>query len=454
MSSDPLIKVRGLGKRYDMFAKPVDRLVQLIADPVRRGLRMAPMQHSKEVWALRNVSFDVPRGEALGVMGRNGSGKSTMLQMLCGTLTPTEGEVDVRGRIAALLELGAGFNPEFTGRENVFLNGRLLGLEQSQIEARFDDICAFADIGQYVDEPTKTYSSGMFVRLAFAVATSVDADVLVVDEALAVGDARFQARCMKRIRAIQDDGASVLFVSHDVAAVRTLCQRALWLDRGVMKELGPVLQVSSRYMEAIFADDPDALHVPVGAAADGEVGVAPLVDGDAGMLDMPVEAAVIPALAAASREKPLAHWGQQIGLIHAVTLKNAADRETELMEWGQQCRIGLVVTLPEDYSPDTFCVAFSIKDLRGHDIVVSSTADTDVALPAHWHPGKVVEIEFSFENGLVEGKYFLVAAAEKRVGPVVEYYEYIEGVRYFSVASSIRHFGIYQPKIEHQFKES
>ncbi|WP_049416894.1 ABC transporter ATP-binding protein [Stenotrophomonas maltophilia] len=441
MSSDSLIEVRGLGKRYDMFAKPVDRLVQLMTEPLRRGLGMSPVQHSKEVWALRNVTFDVPRGEALGVMGRNGSGKSTMLQMLCGTITPTEGEVQVRGRIAALLELGAGFNPEFTGRENVFLNGRLLGLDSATIEARFDDICAFADIGAYIDEPTKTYSSGMFVRLAFAVATSVDADILVVDEALAVGDARFQARCMKRIRAIQDEGASVLFVSHDVAAVRTLCQRALWLERGAMKELGPVLQVSSRYMESIFADDPDALHPSGGVGEPSSEN------------EIEVPALETPVVEAATREKPLAHWGQQVGLIREVRIGSVEGTDCELLEWGQTCRIGIRLTLPLDYSPDTFRVAFSIKDLRGHDIVVSSTADTASPAPTTWSAGAEVEIEFVFENGLVEGKYFLVAAAERRIGPVVEYYEYIEGVRYFSVMSSVRHFGIYQPKIEHLFKE-
>ncbi|KRG69376.1 hypothetical protein ABB27_05815 [Stenotrophomonas terrae] len=444
MSSESLIRVDNLGKRYDMFAKPADRLLQLVAEPIRSGLGLAPKVHSKEIWALRNVSFEVSRGEALGVMGRNGSGKSTMLQMLCGTLRPTEGEVHVAGRISALLELGAGFNPEFTGRENVFLNGRLLGLEQAVIEERFDDICAFADIGPYIDEATKTYSSGMFVRLAFAVATSVDADVLIVDEALAVGDARFQARCMKRIRRIQDDGASVLFVSHDVAAVRTLCQRALWLERGTLKDLGPVLRVSSRYMESIFADDPDA--APAEELPQPGVEVAGEESLELPAEDVPV---VVPA------GKPLAHWGSHVGLIRSVTLESvgADTGAVDVLQWGKRCRVSMAVRLPEDYSAQTFCIAFSIKDLRGHDIVVSSTADADADLPAGWRAGDVVQLDFEFENGLVEGKYFLVAAVERRMGAVVEYYEYIEGVRFFSVASERRYFGIYQPKITHEFKE-
>ncbi len=208
-----------------------------------------------------------------------------------------------------------------------------------------------------------------------------------------------------------------------------------------MKELGPVLRVSSRYMESIFADDPDALH------PSGGLGESASED----QIEETVSEA--PVVDAATREKPLAHWGQHVGLIQEVRIGSVQGADCELLEWGQPCRIGIRLILPPDYSPDTFRVAFSIKDLRGHDIVVSSTADTDARAPAAWSAGAEVEIEFLFENGLVEGKYFLVAAAEKRIGPVVEYYEYIEGVRYFSVMSPIRHFGIYQPKIEHLFKE-
>lgn len=437
MSCDDVIVVEGLGKRFDVYATPSSRLRSLLANPLRRRLGMPPVE-SRHVWALRDVDFSVQRGQALGVMGRNGSGKSTLLQMLCGTLTPSEGSLRVNGRIAALLELGAGFNPEFTGRENVYLNGMLLGLDKAEIQSRFDDIAAFADIGHYIDEPTKTYSSGMFVRLAFAVATSVDADVLIVDEALAVGDARFQARCMKRIRSIQDDGASVLFVSHDVGAVRSLCQQALWLENGRMRGLGPVLGISSSYMESIFADDPDG--PPPGVVIDQEEVLED--EGDIGMVD-----------ALLLDPGAVAHWGEQKGLVIGASIGPDGAHQ-DVLHWGEICDVRVAFRLPEGFDRSTFGVAFSIKDLRGTDIVVSSTLDRpDELLPAHAESGDLMECRFQFANGLVEGKYLLVVALERRVGASVEYYEYIEGARFFSSMADKKYMGVYQPPLVHHYME-
>lgn len=440
MSCDDVIVVEGLGKCFDVYSTPSSRLRSLLANPLRRRLGMTPVQ-ARHVWAVRDVSFSVQRGQALGVMGRNGSGKSTLLQILCGTLTPSEGDLRVNGRIAALLELGAGFNPEFTGRENVFLNGMLLGLNKTEVEARFDDIAAFADIGHYIDEPTKTYSSGMFVRLAFAVATSVDADILVVDEALAVGDARFQARCMKRIRNIQDDGASVLFVSHDVGAVRSLCQQALWLENGRMRGLGPVLGISSSYMESIFADDPDG--PPPGAVVDTDPSTSQLdCRGDIDVVDaLSLDAGVV------------AHWGEQKGLVIGAAIGIEGSHQ-DVLHWGELCDVRIAFRLPEGLDRNTFGVAFSIKDLRGTDIVVSSTFDRpDELLPAHARSGDLIECRFQFSNGLVEGKYLLVVALERRVGASVEYYEYIEGARFFSSMADQKYMGVYQPPLVHRYME-
>ena len=187
-----MIRVENLSKCYQIYDKPQHRLWQ--------GLFRGRKQFFREFWALKDVSFEVRRGETVGIIGRNGSGKSTLLQMICGTLTPTSGTIDVRGRVGALLELGAGFNPEFTGRENVYMNGSILGLTREEIDARYEDIVAFADIGQFIDQPLKTYSSGMYVRLAFAVIANIEADVLVIDEALAVGDAFFVQKCMRFLR--------------------------------------------------------------------------------------------------------------------------------------------------------------------------------------------------------------------------------------------------------------
>ena len=238
--ADVLIAVQGLSKRYEIYDRPRDRLLQMLA----RGRR----QYFREFWALRDVSFQVRRGETVGIVGRNGSGKSTLLQLVCGTLNPTAGQIEVRGRIAALLELGAGFNPEFTGRENVFLSAKLLGLTQAEVEARFDAIAAFADIGEFINQPVKTYSSGMYVRLAFAVIAHVDADILVIDEALAVGDAVFTQRCMRFIRAYQQRG-TLLFVSHDTAAVQNLCESAIWLSGGQLRMQGRSKAVSEAYLQ-------------------------------------------------------------------------------------------------------------------------------------------------------------------------------------------------------------
>ena len=202
MSSEIAIKVENLSKCYHIYDQPRDRLKQMILPRLQRAAGAASKQYFREFWALKDVSFEVKKGETVGIIGRNGSGKSTLLQMICGTLNPTSGSVQTHGRIAALLELGAGFNPEFTGRENVYLNAAVLGLGYEEIEARFDQIAAFADIGDFIEQPVKTYSSGMMVRLAFAVAIHADPEILIVDEALSVGDAYFQAKCAHRIRSI------------------------------------------------------------------------------------------------------------------------------------------------------------------------------------------------------------------------------------------------------------
>lgn len=225
LADDMVIQVKSVGKLYRIYDKPQDRLKDMIF--WRFGRR-----YGHDFWALRNIDFSVRRGEMVGVIGRNGSGKSTLLQIVSGTLSPTEGEVMTRGRVAALLELGSGFNPEFTGRENVFLNGSILGLSREEMDARFDEIAAFADIGEFIDQPVKTYSSGMFVRLAFAVQTSVDPDILIVDEALAVGDVFFRQKCFQHIENLRKRGVAILFVSHAMMDVEQLCDRAILLEKG------------------------------------------------------------------------------------------------------------------------------------------------------------------------------------------------------------------------------
>jgi lipopolysaccharide transport system ATP-binding protein len=228
-SSEVVALARGLGKRYDIHDSPHQRLLQYLWPPARRL--------GREFWALRGVNIEIRRGETIGIIGRNGSGKSTLLQLLCGTIPPTEGTVELSGRVAALLELGAGFNPEFTGIENVILNASILGLTRRQIDARLDDILAFADIGDFARQPVKQYSSGMFLRLAFAVVAHVDADILVIDEALAVGDVLFVQKCLRFLHQFRERG-TLLFVSHDIGMVRKLCDRAIWFEQGGVRMMG------------------------------------------------------------------------------------------------------------------------------------------------------------------------------------------------------------------------
>lgn len=251
MSSNGVaIHVRELSKYYEIYERPVDRLKQFIVPKIKRLIKTQPTGYFKEFRALSNVSFDVRKGETVGIIGRNGSGKSTLLQIICGTLSPTAGSIQINGRIAALLELGAGFNPEFTGRENVYMNGALLGLSVEQIDARFGDIAAFADIGTFVEQPVKTYSSGMFVRLAFAVAVHTEPAILIVDEALSVGDIAFQNKCMQKIRDLKAQGASILFVSHDLSTIQIICDRVIWLNQGQLILQGDAVSVCQEYYVA------------------------------------------------------------------------------------------------------------------------------------------------------------------------------------------------------------
>jgi lipopolysaccharide transport system ATP-binding protein len=257
MSSEPLIEVKSLTKTYRIWDRPSSRLkVPLLeaaskflpkGSSARLALEGRASRRYRDFFALREVSFSIQRGEATGIIGRNGSGKSTLLQMIAGTLMPTKGSVSTNGRVSALLELGSGFNPDFTGRENVFLNGAIYGFTHAEMDTRMEEVISFADIGDFIDQPVKTYSSGMMLRLAFAVAVNVQPDVLIIDEALAVGDVFFSQKCFQRIREIVHRGATLIFVSHDMGAVQSLCDRALLLNQGSLMFDGDPEDCVSRY---------------------------------------------------------------------------------------------------------------------------------------------------------------------------------------------------------------
>jgi homopolymeric O-antigen transport system ATP-binding protein len=263
MSSENIaVRVENLSKCYEIYGRPQDRLKQSIYPRLRKLAGQEPKNYYREFWALKDISFEVKKGETFGIIGRNGSGKSTLLQIICGTLAPTSGNVETNGRVTGLLELGSGFNPEFTGRENVFMNGAILGLSPDEISSRFADIAAFADIGQFIEQPIKTYSSGMVVRLAFAVAINIDPQILVVDEALSVGDELFQRKCFSRIEAIKSRGTTILFVSHSGATVVELCDRTLLLDFGEELAVGVPKIILGNYLRLLYApeDQRDAIR--------------------------------------------------------------------------------------------------------------------------------------------------------------------------------------------------
>jgi lipopolysaccharide transport system ATP-binding protein len=271
MSSNAVISVQNLGKCYEIYKNPATRIWQQLVGGRKKFYR--------EFWALSEANFEIKQGETVGIIGRNGSGKSTLLQLICGILAPTTGSVQVDGRVAALLELGAGFNSDFTGRENVILNASIMGLSRKQIDERFDSIVSFADIGDFIEQPVKSYSSGMYVRLAFAIAAHLDADILVIDEALAVGDAFFTQKCMRFLRGFRSHG-TILFVSHDTESVLSLCNRAIWLEHGKVLKIGTAKEVAEAYLEAYFEANQGASNIAAGSqrASNTEMQKSPIKD--------------------------------------------------------------------------------------------------------------------------------------------------------------------------------
>jgi lipopolysaccharide transport system ATP-binding protein len=267
MFSELAVKVENLCKCYQIYDTPRDRLKQFVVPVLNRAFRQQTKNYFREFWALKDISFEVKRGETFGIIGINGSGKSTLLQILAGTLTPTSGRVCANGLIAALLELGSGFNPEFSGRENVFLNGRILGLSQKEIESRYEQIVEFADIGEFIDLPVKTYSSGMFLRLAFAVQAHINASIVIIDEALAVGDIFFRQKCYSRLEQLRNSGAAILLVSHAMTEIEQFCDRSLLLDHGLPKFIGPATEATKHY----YLQCQSAVGASTPAAVDQEV---------------------------------------------------------------------------------------------------------------------------------------------------------------------------------------
>lgn len=402
------ISVSAVSKCYPLYERPENRLKQAIVPRLQRAVGMAPTRFFRESWALRDVSFEVARGETVGIIGRNGSGKSTLLQVICGTLTPTDGRVAVDGRIGALLELGSGFNPEFTGRENVHMNAAILGMGPEEIAAKYDAIVEFADIGEFIDQPVKTYSSGMYVRLAFAVIAHADADLLVVDEALSVGDVFFAQKCMRFLREFQKRG-TVLFVSHSASAVVGLCDRAIWLDGGRVVLDGPAKAVCEAYHASIYGHRPPvATTLP--SATDAQAPTA----GVSGMAEPDgVDRTLDHSRLEVFRFDPeQAGFGDGGSSIESVRIENLAGRTLHQIDGGEIVR--LIVEARANRDIPSPIVGFFVKDRLGQQLFGNNTSRNDADAPLPAPTGSLIRAEFEFRMPYMpRGRYTIdIAVAD------------------------------------------
>ncbi|HHK0539078.1 TPA: ABC transporter ATP-binding protein [Pseudomonas aeruginosa] len=409
MSSDIAIKVDSLSKCYQIYEQPRDRLKQFLLPKAQRLIGMSPRKYYREFWALRDVSFEVRKGETVGIIGCNGSGKSTLLQMICGTLNPSSGNIVTNGRIAALLELGSGFNPEFSGRENVYLNSAILGLSKEEVDARFDDIVTFADIGEFIDQPIKTYSSGMMVRLAFSVAINIEPEILIVDEALSVGDELFQRKCFSRIEAIRAAGATIIFVSHSAQQIIELCNHAIMVDAGEKISMGAPRDVVSSYLKLLYSpiDKKTDIRTEIArkfSAEDSRAPKTPLSINDfTAEVNEEMEETFDPDLSPSSTIEYESH-GPVIGL--PVILTASGERVNGLIR-GRRYRYCYRVAFHQTGVQVRF--GMSIKSTTGFSLCGALSAPSlSEAIPLI-EQGRSVDVEFTFDCSLNPGIYFFNA---------------------------------------------
>jgi len=404
MSSEIAISVENLGKCYHIYDKPRDRLMQMLI-----GNRK---QYFREFWALKDVSFEVKRGECIGIIGRNGSGKSTLLQMICGTLNPTSGSIQTHGRIAALLELGSGFNPEFTGRENVYMNAAVLGLSRKETDARFNDIVDFADIGGFIERPVKTYSSGMVVRLAFAVIAHVDADILVIDEALAVGDAFFVQKCMRVIRKFIET-KTVLFVSHDTNALVNLCNTAMLLEDGVVKMRGTPKDIATQYLQDLYEAQQGKSELPSKASTEKEVSDDNLDPAEEDYRDMRLDffnsTNLRNDVELFKFNTAAPSFGRGGASIESVLLTDKNDKPLSWIVGGEIVKMKIYCKIHDEiYGP---IVGFQVKDRLGQLIFGDVTSFTDQSKPLRVTSGQRLVAIFEFRFPIMQPGHYSISPA-------------------------------------------
>lgn len=435
MTPDIAISVQNLSKCYQVYDNPGDRLKQFVAPKAKRLLGLPHTPYYREFWALKDISFEVRRGETVGIIGRNGSGKSTLLQMICGTLTPSSGSVQTRGRIAALLELGSGFNPEFTGRENVYLNAAVLGLGQDEIHARFDQITAFADIGLFIEQPVKTYSSGMMLRLAFAVIAHVDADILIIDEALAVGDAFFTQKCMRFLRGFMEHG-TILFVSHDTASIKSLCDRVVWLEKGRVLQQGTPKDVCELYLEAFY-------EVQQGKSSTTQLKALKPADGLADSPQPPTDQRLAFINASNLRndlqvfkfDPRAASFGKGGAQVYNVALLDSGQRPLAWIVGGEA--VVLRVNVRANQELDAPIIGFHVKDRLGQVLFGDNTFLSYRDKSVQCHKNGELQADFSFHMPLLPaGEYSVTVAIANGTQDDHEQHHWIHDALVFKSESS------------------
>ncbi|EKN45603.1 MULTISPECIES: ABC transporter ATP-binding protein [Pseudomonas syringae group] len=401
MSSEFSIKVENLSKCYHVYDRPGDRLKQFFLPRLRGMVGVDRGQNFREFWALRDVSFEVKKGETVGIIGRNGSGKSTLLQMICGTLNPTHGSVQTKGRIAALLELGSGFNPEFTGRENVYMNAAVLGLEEAEIDARFDEIAEFADIGEFIEQTVKSYSSGMIVRLAFAVQAMIDPDIFIVDEALAVGDEKFQRKCFARLEELKSKGTSILFVSHSAATMIELCDRTLFLEQGSRLMYSPAPQAIRAYQALIYAPEGEYERLLEKYRNADTSGSALLLDEPKQLVT--VEDESVDAFDPGLIPETTTVYPDQGGIIEKIVILDDEGRAVNVLQAGKIYQFEVSGSFQDDFSGIYWGI--HIRNISGA-VVTGQRYPEEGVYMENVRAGSQFSVKFSFTMSLLPGAYF------------------------------------------------
>ncbi len=416
MGEEIAISLKTVSKCFVRYAHPVDRLKEIL---------LPGKSISEQFWALKNINLEIPKGQTVGIIGRNGSGKSTLLQIIAGTLTPTTGEAQVKGRVSALLELGSGFNPEFTGRQNVFFNGRLLGLTKREIEDKFDEIARFADIGDFIEQPVKTYSSGMFVRLAFAVAVNVNPEILIVDEALAVGDVVFQHRCMRRMRDLMDSDVTTLFVSHDSGAIKNLCNSAIMIHDGQIHTSGLPNAVIIEYLKLVTDLElnlsPKELDHQCQQPTD-EINV---------VNNQSSESLDVDILSAKESSGKLKRRGSGKARIQKIRLLNQLGEdagESPIFEFNEE--VTLLIQVKAYVAIKSCIIGFFVCDKNGNELIGSNTFEENIKID-NLETQEELEIRFKFKLPLRSNSYSLTVAGSENYEAVT--FDWIDNAIVFQV---------------------